>query len=151
MCLQRDALLTPICTTHPQLLRLGFTWNNFNCMLTHEGGFGGSPVDLNACGLAKSEGYPRANNTETAPLKPNTITAWKKVCAAWHRTACDPTSVLHKIPLTLSWTRNDGGKSFPLPAPVQDIATHMLVRGEIAYLSYGWIGTSSSKFARRGI
>ena len=53
-----------------------------------------------------------------------------------HRTACDPSSVLHKIPLTLSWTRNDNGASFPLPAPVHDIATHMLVRGEIAYLSY---------------
>ena len=53
-----------------------------------------------------------------------------------HRTACDPSSVLHKIPLTLSWTRNDNGASFPLPAPVQDIATHMLVRGEIGYLSY---------------
>ena len=56
--------------------------------------------------------------------------------AGRHRTACDPSSVLHKIPLTLSWTRNDNGASFPLPAPVQDIATHMLVRGEIAYLSY---------------
>ena len=40
----------------------GWTWNNFNCMLTKEGGFGGSPVDLNACGLAKSEGYPRVSH-----------------------------------------------------------------------------------------
>ena len=58
--------------------------------------------------------------------------------------ACDPTAVLHKIPLTLSWTRNDDGASFPLPAPVQDIATHMLVRGPIGYLSYGWIGCTAS-------
>jgi hypothetical protein len=80
----------------------GWDWNNLNCMLTEEGGFGGSPVDLTACGLAKSEGYPRANNTEAAPLKAKTITAARKGCAAWHRTACDPTSVLHKIPLALS-------------------------------------------------
>ena len=122
----------------------GWTWNNFNCMLTDESGYGGSPVDLNGCGLAKSEGYPRANNTESAPLKREKISDAKKDCAVWHRVACDPTSVLHKIPLTLSWTRNDDGKSFPLPAPVQDIATHMLVRGEVAYLSYGWIGCTSS-------
>ena len=63
--------------------------------------------------------YPRANSTADAPDV-------KKTCAAWHRIACDPTSVLHKIPLTLSWTRNDNTRSFPLPAPLQDIATHTL-------------------------
>ena len=122
----------------------GWTWNNFNCMLTKEGGFGGSPVDLSPCGLAKTEGYPRANNTDDAPVKATGYSEAKAGCAAWHRTACDSTSVLHKIPLTLSWTRNDNGASFPLPAPLQDIATHMLVRGPVGYLSYGWIGCTSS-------
>ena len=61
----------------------GFTWNNFNCMLTKEGGFGGSPVDLFACGLAKSEGYPRANNTEAAPVKEERLGDARKGCAAW--------------------------------------------------------------------
>ena len=28
----------------------GFTWNNINCELTKEAGFGGSPVDLDPCG-----------------------------------------------------------------------------------------------------
>ncbi len=135
----REYLRCALCYMSPA----GWTWNNFNCMLTKEGGFGGSPVDLNGCGLAKSEGYPRANNTESAPTKGTTISEARSGCSAWHRVACDPSSVLHKIPLTLSWTRNDGGKSFPLPAPVQDIATHMLVRGQIAYLSYGWIGCTS--------
>ena len=69
-------------------------------------------------------------------MKAEHFSAAKAGCAAWHRVACDPTSVLHKIPLTLSWTRNDNGASFPLPAPVHDIATHMLVRGPVAYLSY---------------
>jgi len=34
----------------------GFTWSGLNCMLTKESGYGGSPVDLNACGLDKTEG-----------------------------------------------------------------------------------------------
>ena len=69
-------------------------------------------------------------------LAPRRAHVYRMSAVGRHRTACDPSSVLHKIPLTLSWTRNDNGASFPLPAPVQDIATHMLVRGEIAYLSY---------------
>ena len=52
-------------------------------MLTKEGGFGGSPVDLFACGLAKSEGYPRANNTEAAPVKEERLGDARKGCAAW--------------------------------------------------------------------
>ena len=36
----------------------GYTWNNLNCMLTKESGFGGSPVDLNPCGLAKRVDCP---------------------------------------------------------------------------------------------
>ena len=57
----------------------------------------------------RSEGYPRANNTEAAPVRGKTLAAARAGCAAWHRVACQPSSVLHKIPLTLSWTRNDGG------------------------------------------
>ena len=65
-------------------------------MLTKEGGFGGSPVDLFACGLAKSEGYPRANNTEAAPVKEERLGDARKGCAAW--CAAGPRGIL------CSWT-----------------------------------------------
>lgn len=64
-------------------------------MLTKEGGFGGSPVDLNGCGLAKSEGYPRANNTESAPVKGTTISEARSGCSAWHRVACHSVRASH--------------------------------------------------------
>lgn len=109
-------------------------------MLDVEGGFGGSPVNMTPCGLVKTEGYPRANNTPTAPTRPNTYTATKEGCASWLRTACQPSTVLPKIPILMSFTRNDNGNQFPLPAPLQDIATFLLVRGPWAWMGYGWLG-----------
>ena len=97
----------------------GFTWNNINCELDVEGGFGGSPVNMTPCGLVKTEGYPRANNTPTSPTRPNELTAAKASCAVWLEAACQATAVLPKIPLLLSFTRNDNGAQFPLPAPLQ--------------------------------
>ena len=112
----------------------GFTWNNINCELTKEDGFGGSPVDLDPCGLTKTEGYPRANNSENAPPKATTITAARAECAQWLSIACRPDSILPKMPLMTSFTRNDDGRQFPLPSPIQDIAVHMLVRGPYAWM-----------------
>eukprot|EP00656_Telonema_subtile_P038227 TRINITY_DN42904_c0_g1_i1.p1 TRINITY_DN42904_c0_g1~~TRINITY_DN42904_c0_g1_i1.p1 ORF type:complete len:109 (+),score=24.61 TRINITY_DN42904_c0_g1_i1:50-376(+) len=40
--------------------------------------------------------------------------------------------------------RNDNGKQFPLPSPVEDIATFLLVRGEYAWMGYGWLGCTDS-------
>ena len=56
---------------------------------------------------------------------------------------CTPESVLPRIPLLLSFTRGATGKQFPLPAPVQDIATFLLVRGPYAWIGYGWLGCIS--------
>ena len=38
------------------------------------------------------------------------------------------------------FTRRTFADAFPLPAPVQDIAQFLLVRGPYAYIGYGWMG-----------
>jgi len=40
------------------------------------------------------------------------------------------------------FTRATSRLPFPLPAPEQDIATFLLVRGPYAWIGYGWIGCS---------
>ena len=67
-------------------------------------------------GLDKTEGYPRANNSENAPPKATTVTAARAECAQWLSVACVPDSILPKMPLMTSFTRNDNGRQFPLPA-----------------------------------
>jgi len=41
-----------------------------------------------------------------------------------------------------TWLTSISGQ-FPLPAPLQDIAIHLLIRGDYAYLGYGWLGCIS--------
>jgi len=118
----------------------GYTWNNVNCQLDSNPGYGGAPVDCVACGLTKSEGYPHADANASTPLKPQTVTQARQQCAAWLRVACSSGSVIPRIPFLLSFTRNDNHSQFPLPSPTQDIATFLLVRGPYAWLGYGWLG-----------
>mmetsp|Transcript_46647 Transcript_46647/g.77151 ORF Transcript_46647/g.77151 Transcript_46647/m.77151 type:complete len:468 (+) Transcript_46647:131-1534(+) len=118
----------------------GFTWNNINCQLDSNPGYGGAPVDCPPCGLTKSEGYPHADTNVSAPAKPQRLTQAKEHCASWLRVACQEGSVLPRMPLLLSFTRNDDGRQFPLPSPTQDVATFLLVRGPYAWLGYGWLG-----------
>ena len=147
MCTNPNDALARSVTTWQSQQRVqeagGFTWNNINCMLTDEAGYGGSPVDLDPCGLTKAEGYPRANNSENAPPKAAKISDAKKECAAWLSIACQPESILPKIPMLTSFTRNDDGRQFPLPSPIQDIAFHMLIRGRYAWMGYGWLGCTA--------
>ena len=56
-------------------------------------------------------------------------------CVTWHRAACASESILSKVPLLLSFTRNNNRKQFPLPAPLQDIASFLLVVSERAFVS----------------
>eukprot|EP00755_Sulcionema_specki_P024789 Sspe_Gene.1601::Locus_531_Transcript_1_1_Confidence_1.000_Length_1868::g.1601::m.1601 len=122
----------------------GWSWNEANCNLDSNPGYGGAPVVMPPCSLTKTEGYPFADNVKGAPLKQHTLSAAKAQCTEWLSTACTNTSVIHKIPFILSYTRNDNGKQFPLPSPIQDIATFLLVRGKYAWMGYGWIGCTDS-------
>merc|ERR1712046_200335 len=118
----------------------GYTWSNINCMLDVEHGNPGTGQfgNLAQCGLMKTARRPRANNTESSPL-------WQgSSCAAWLRVACNSSSVFHKIPTLLAFTNastyrhRHGGN--PFPALLQDVARFLLVRGEYAWLGYGWEG-----------
>mgnify|MGYP006901804938 CR=1 FL=1 len=124
----------------------GFTWSNFNCMLDTDNGYGCPPSDLAGCGLHKTEGVPRANNVESAPLwhprhkgwdaheypfAPNTGGA-SETCASWTRTACSPESVFSKIPTLLAY----GNES----TLYGDVAQFLLTRGPWGYMGYGWHG-----------
>jgi hypothetical protein len=124
----------------------GFTWSNFNCMLDTDNGYGCPPSDLAGCGLHKTEGVPRANNVESAPLwhprhkgwdfreypfAPNTGDA-SQTCASWTRTACSPESVFSKIPTLLAY----GNES----TLYGDVAQFLLTRGPYGYMGYGWHG-----------
>ena len=122
----------------------GYTWSNVNCNLDYHSGYGGSPEDFALCGLVKTEGYFHADNVKGTPVKEKEVTAAKGQCAAWLSAACTPTSVLPEIPILMSFTRNDDGKQFPLPAPLQDIATFLLVRGAYAWMGYGWLGCTDT-------
>ena len=96
----------------------GFTWSNVNCMLDTDNGYGCPPSDLAGCGLHKTEGVPRANNVESAPLWHPRHKGWdyheypfappggggaSETCANWTRTACSPESVFSKIPTLLAY------------------------------------------------
>ena len=95
----------------------GFTWSNFNCMLDTDNGYGCPPSDLAGCGLHKTEGVPRANNVESAPLWHPRHKGWdfheypfapnkgdaSQTCASWTRTACSPDSVFSQIPTLLAY------------------------------------------------
>jgi len=118
----------------------GYTWSNINCRLDKKPGYGGATEDSPPCGLTKSEGYPHADANTSTPVKAETVSDAKQQCAAWLRVACDGESVIPRIPFLLSFTRNDNNKQFPLPSPTQDIATFLLVRGEYAWMGYGWLG-----------
>lgn len=147
----------------------GYTWSNVNCELdplfgkscdmTKPGNCSraeksGYPSDayvpggLHGCGLTKTNGSPRADNVQTAPIwdgrrgndqEKNETGA--KECAVWLREACSPESVFSKIPTMLSFTRPSTPRR-PHPAPLfpalkQDIARFMLVRGPYSWLGYG--------------
>ena len=77
-------------------------------------------------------------------MRANHIDDAKQQCAQWLRVACSPDAITHKVPLLLSFTRNNNGKQFPLPAPLQDIATFLLVRGPWAWMGFGWLGCTAS-------
>jgi hypothetical protein len=136
-------------TTNEALQRIrdggGFTWNNVNCELDHSGGYGGLAEVMPPCGLTKTEGYPQADNVESIPTRAENVSSAREPsqCIAWHRAACSDASILPTIPLLLSFTRGDSGKQFPLPSPLQDIASFLLVRGPYAWMGYGWLGCIS--------
>eukprot|EP00039_Didymoeca_costata_P026535 m.16103 g.16103 ORF g.16103 m.16103 type:complete len:461 (+) comp5584_c0_seq2:76-1458(+) len=113
----------------------GYTWSNFNCMLDTDGGYGCPPSDLAGCGLHKTEGIPRANNTETAPMWHGRLKGWdsSEACSNWTRMACDPSSVFSKIPTELAFGNDTHA----------DVAQFLLTRGPYGYMGYGWHGCVS--------
>jgi len=131
----------------------GFTWSNVNCMLDPLYGKQdlGDKDGVCSCGLTKTNGSPRANNVQTAPIWDGRAgndqakgETGRKECAEWLREACSPSSVFNQIPTMLSFT----GASTPrrphpapfFPALLQDIARFMLVRGAFSWMGYGWEG-----------
>ena len=146
----------------------GFTWSNVNCELdplygkecdiTVPGNCSGSdasggpgPKGLYPCGLTKTNGSPRANNVQTAPIWDGRLgndqekgETGQLECTEWLREACAPGSVHGTIPTLLSFTASSTPRR-PHPAPafpalLQDIARFLLVRGPFSWLGYGWEG-----------
>uniref|UniRef100_A0A7S3FFR1 Uncharacterized protein n=1 Tax=Haptolina ericina TaxID=156174 RepID=A0A7S3FFR1_9EUKA len=118
----------------------GYTWSNFNCQLDRKPGYGGATEDCPPCGLTKTEGYPHAAPDPLSPVKQMKLSDAKAQCTDWLRVACKPDSILPRIPFLLAFTRNDNGAQFPLPSPLEDVATFLLVRGPYAWMGYGWLG-----------
>ena len=59
-------------------------------------------------------------------------------CAKYFRQACAPDSVVARSATFFSFS---GARSPPsLPSPIEDIAAFLLIRGEFAWIGYGWAG-----------
>ena len=145
----------------------GMMHSNMNCMLDVDDYWGYNfdkdpgdelvPMDLEPCGLHKTNGRPRANNTESAAVwaapqrelsvfkqtparyHPYENTSYFGQCADFIRTACDETSVFHKIPTFMAFNHT---LTTPMEFPTlySDVTRFLLVRGEWSWLGYGWIG-----------
>jgi len=119
----------------------GFTWSGFNCMLDTDNAI---PLDTDRapCGLHKTEGTPRADNREDAPIW-DPATTDGAACTAWLRSACSPASAFHRIPTLLTFSSQTppySGGGPPFSALTQGIARFLLVRGAYGFMGYGWVG-----------
>jgi hypothetical protein len=144
----------------------GFMHSNLNCMLDVDAywnaTFDGDDDDelpgssLVQCGLHKTNGRPRANNTATAavwaahqdgvPAGPLQWTPWQNgsangQCVEFLRTACDPSSVFSKIPTFLAFngSAHRGAAAYNRWSSLySDVARFLLVRGPFSWLGFGW-------------
>jgi hypothetical protein len=109
---------------------------------------------LAPCGLHKTNGRPRANNTADAavwaapervgggPDEPGWM-PWNNTtengqCAAFLRTACDPSSVFSKIPTMLAFNGTIEDSQYRGQTLYSDIARFLLVRGPFSWIGFGW-------------
>ena len=98
------------------------------------------------CGLHKTNGRPRANNTAAAavwaapeyavPKEKSEWEPWQNTsgfgqCSDFLRTACDPTSVFAKIPTQVAFnaTATSQKTGDQWPTLYSDVARFLLVRG----------------------
>ena len=61
-------------------------------------------------------------------------------CAPFLRSTCGPKGLPQSSAFLLQFSRNNHTAPWPLPYPLQDIASFLLVRGDHSFIGYAWAG-----------
>jgi hypothetical protein len=103
------------------------------------------------CGQRPSETNPAACGAASAGAPDQSLTNPKAQCTSWMRKYCNRGSPFLQMALMMGFSAPPH-TSWPvvLPYPEQDIASFLLVRGEFAWLGYGYLGCSSDRRAFPG-
>lgn len=96
------------------------------------------------CAYAPNATHSCAGAPQTAPNRNQTDP--RTDCTSWLRDACP--NKLHRLALFFGFTRVSHHQPLTangtLPALMQDLATFLLVRGQYAWIGYGWQGCGMS-------
>lgn len=101
------------------------------------------------CGQRPDASNPTACGAASSGAPDQSLDDPKSQCTAWMRKYCNRDSPFLEMALMMGFSMPThtvaGWTNFTLPYPEQDIASFLLVRGEFAWLGYGYQGCSSNR------